>query len=316
LSAFRVDADALDGVLVSRSSAMRSAPCRGRRPLAAREVREQQGAAPTPDRTVAAGAPGAPTVASPALPAPPTSATPPLVIFPSEPEPDERTELIDAAPMRPSKRGGRARARRSVLIGACLFVTAAAASFGMVAAVSSGDSRRSVAVAAHDPGPARAQPGTAVAAPPSHQESSLSPAQTSTTGTSTSATETSPSLERESATGPAAATGWTETFPAAFRNGSRSPVVSSPAEVERLAAAIRECAGVATIEGHTSDVGTRDYNIRLGRDRARRVKAQLEAAGIERTRMQTASVGPDRPIADNGTDAGQAANRRVTITCE
>jgi outer membrane protein OmpA-like peptidoglycan-associated protein len=319
LSAFRVDADALDGVLVSRARAAQPAPRRGRRPRTTRELGDPLVAARAPARRVARAA--VEPDGLPARPVPPADEFPPTVTRPVEVEAVDRSERVEDLPVHPP----RSSPRRSRAIGAWLLVAAAASSFGILAAVSvRGSSLHGAAVAAHDPGPSRAhtdevaRPATAKALEPSHQETSSS--------LERSSQKASPSLEQSGATAAGASAapateldageGWTETYPATFRNGSRTPSVSSPAEVERLVAAIRECTGVATITGHTSDVGRRDYNLRLGRERAQRVQEQLEAAGIERDRMRATSAGPDRPIADNSTSAGEAANRRVTITCE
>jgi OmpA-OmpF porin, OOP family len=68
-----------------------------------------------------------------------------------------------------------------------------------------------------------------------------------------------------------------------------------------------------TVEGHTDNVGTPDYNKRLSDARARSVVAALTAQGIEARRLSAAGYGQEKPIADNSTDAGRAQNRRVEL---
>jgi peptidoglycan-associated lipoprotein len=68
-----------------------------------------------------------------------------------------------------------------------------------------------------------------------------------------------------------------------------------------------------TIEGHTDSVGTAEYNLSLGERRANAVRNYLMDRGIAAGRMRTVSYGEERPVADNGTDAGRAMNRRAHI---
>ena len=67
------------------------------------------------------------------------------------------------------------------------------------------------------------------------------------------------------------------------------------------------------IEGHTCNIGTAEYNLALGYRRANSVRDYLVSRGISTERMGTVSYGEERPIADNGTDAGRAMNRRAHI---
>ena len=68
-----------------------------------------------------------------------------------------------------------------------------------------------------------------------------------------------------------------------------------------------------TIEGHTDSVGTAEYNLSLGERRANAVRDYLLSRGIAAGRMRTVSYGEERPVADNGTDAGRMMNRRAHI---
>jgi peptidoglycan-associated lipoprotein len=68
------------------------------------------------------------------------------------------------------------------------------------------------------------------------------------------------------------------------------------------------------IQGHTDSVGTSEYNMTLGQDRAAMVLRYLHTEhGIPLHRLSTFSYGESRPIADNNVLADRAKNRRVTL---
>jgi len=67
------------------------------------------------------------------------------------------------------------------------------------------------------------------------------------------------------------------------------------------------------IEGHTDSKGPDSYNRNLSIKRAVAVRTALMERGIEGHRLSALGFGETRPIADNTTAAGQAANRRVTF---
>lgn len=66
------------------------------------------------------------------------------------------------------------------------------------------------------------------------------------------------------------------------------------------------------IEGHTDSSGNDAYNKNLSERRASAVaKLLTEQYGIAADRLSSAGYGEERPIADNNTAEGRAANRRV-----
>lgn len=67
------------------------------------------------------------------------------------------------------------------------------------------------------------------------------------------------------------------------------------------------------VSGHTDSTGSREYNQKLSQLRAESVADYLERHGVEPGRIYSVGYGEDRPIADNRTAAGRAANRRVEI---
>lgn len=67
------------------------------------------------------------------------------------------------------------------------------------------------------------------------------------------------------------------------------------------------------VYGHTDSVGTDAYNQTLSENRAQSVASYLASRGVQSERIATQGFGESQPIADNATDAGRAANRRVEI---
>ncbi len=68
------------------------------------------------------------------------------------------------------------------------------------------------------------------------------------------------------------------------------------------------------IVGHTDNTGTAAGNLTLSRQRADAVKTWLVSqGGIDAARLTTAGRGDTQPVADNGTEAGRAQNRRVEL---
>jgi peptidoglycan-associated lipoprotein len=68
------------------------------------------------------------------------------------------------------------------------------------------------------------------------------------------------------------------------------------------------------IEGHTDNVGSKEYNQELGLERAEAVKRYLyEAHQIPLHKMNVISYGEEKPVAPNTTRDGRAQNRRVVI---
>ncbi len=68
------------------------------------------------------------------------------------------------------------------------------------------------------------------------------------------------------------------------------------------------------VAGYTDDRGARDYNMKLGLDRAEAVKRYIyEQHQIPLHRINVISYGPDNPVAPNTTKDGRAKNRRVVI---
>ena len=70
---------------------------------------------------------------------------------------------------------------------------------------------------------------------------------------------------------------------------------------------------VVRIVGHTDSTGTDAINDPLSLARARTVRDYLEDRGVPASRLMIEGRGSRQPVADNGSDAGRAKNRRVEI---
>lgn len=68
-----------------------------------------------------------------------------------------------------------------------------------------------------------------------------------------------------------------------------------------------------SIDGHTDATGTAERNRVLSKERAEAVRAALLAKGIAEERLSAQGFGPDKPLADNGSEEGRAKNRRVEL---
>lgn len=67
------------------------------------------------------------------------------------------------------------------------------------------------------------------------------------------------------------------------------------------------------VDGHTDSTGDAGYNQALSERRAVSVAQYLNSQRVDSRRLRIIGFGETRPIADNASDAGRAANRRVEI---
>ncbi len=72
-----------------------------------------------------------------------------------------------------------------------------------------------------------------------------------------------------------------------------------------------------TIEGHTDNFGTNEYNKKLSGERAASVRQYLiDKFGIHGSRLTSVGYGEEKPIATNDTAEGRQKNRRVEAVLE
>jgi len=67
------------------------------------------------------------------------------------------------------------------------------------------------------------------------------------------------------------------------------------------------------IAGHTDSRGNDDYNMGLSQRRAQAVADYLVGHGVNGANLTVIGYGETQPVADNGSEAGRAANRRVEL---
>lgn len=84
--------------------------------------------------------------------------------------------------------------------------------------------------------------------------------------------------------------------------------------LDEAIATLKREGGIAVIaEGHTDNVGTDAYNMKLSRRRANAVRDYLVAGGISPKRITAEGFGESHPVASNDTADGRAQNRRVEL---
>ncbi|MGB6159171.1 MAG: OmpA family protein, partial [Acidobacteriaceae bacterium] len=67
------------------------------------------------------------------------------------------------------------------------------------------------------------------------------------------------------------------------------------------------------VEGYTDNIGSDEYNLKLSQERATAVQAFLISQGVQPGNITAEGYGKASPVADNGTNAGRAENRRVSM---
>ncbi len=81
--------------------------------------------------------------------------------------------------------------------------------------------------------------------------------------------------------------------------------------LQKVAASLRSRdTGALRIEGNCDELGTTEYNLALGEERARAAQAYLLHLGISKGRLQTVSYGSERPKYPGHDDDAHAKNRR------
>jgi len=86
---------------------------------------------------------------------------------------------------------------------------------------------------------------------------------------------------------------------------------SSYPVLDATSADMRANSSVVTLAGYASSEGTAAHNMRLSKDRANSVKTYLVNSGVDAKRLKVKAFGETHPIADNSTEDGRVANRRV-----
>lgn len=99
-----------------------------------------------------------------------------------------------------------------------------------------------------------------------------------------------------------------------FESGSAQLTSNAQTVLDLVAQALVGAPEVRVqVVGHTDSSGNRASNVQLSQDRAESVVRFLVEHGVDPTRMEALGLGPDEPIADNGTPDGREVNRRVEL---
>ncbi len=68
-----------------------------------------------------------------------------------------------------------------------------------------------------------------------------------------------------------------------------------------------------TLEGHSDERGTREYNIALGEQRAKAVFKMLQLIGVMNSQIDIVSYGEEKPAVQGRDDHALSLNRRVEV---
>jgi OmpA-OmpF porin, OOP family len=99
-----------------------------------------------------------------------------------------------------------------------------------------------------------------------------------------------------------------------FNTGSATVRPESEEQLNNIAAIMNAYPKTRIkVGGYTDNVGDPAANQKLSQDRADTVKTELVKRGIAPDRLTTEGYGEQHPVADNGTEAGKASNRRVSM---
>ncbi len=71
-----------------------------------------------------------------------------------------------------------------------------------------------------------------------------------------------------------------------------------------------------SVQGHTDDRGSSEYNLALGQRRAEAVVKSLELLGAQATQLEAVSFGKERPAVQGETEEAWAKNRRAELAAK
>ncbi len=108
-----------------------------------------------------------------------------------------------------------------------------------------------------------------------------------------------------------------EAEPILFASGSADIDPASDAILARVAESINATPGIdVEIVGHTDGEGAVEINQEISERRANAVLDRLVELGVDPARLEARGAGESEPIADNSTEEGRAANRRIAFEFE
>ena len=99
-----------------------------------------------------------------------------------------------------------------------------------------------------------------------------------------------------------------------FNTNESTLTESSSAELNQLIQLLQENPALRLeIGGHTDNVGRKEENMLLSKQRSASVMNYLTSKGISKIRLESRGYGDTLPIADNSTPEGRSKNRRTEI---
>lgn len=100
-----------------------------------------------------------------------------------------------------------------------------------------------------------------------------------------------------------------------FEPGSASIDAEGLKIIDQLAEILRDCQAVEMeIGGHTDSQGRESMNLRLSQERADAVLNAIMARRVLTSNLTAQGYGETEPVADNGSEEGREANRRIEFT--
>jgi outer membrane protein OmpA-like peptidoglycan-associated protein len=102
--------------------------------------------------------------------------------------------------------------------------------------------------------------------------------------------------------------------PLNFGFASAKPTPESMKTIDEIASLLKAYpSATIRVESHTDNVGSPEANLDLSQARAEAIKSELIDRGVAGSRIETAGMGQELPIAGNDTAEGRAQNRRSDI---
>ena len=96
-----------------------------------------------------------------------------------------------------------------------------------------------------------------------------------------------------------------------FEYGKSTIMISSYPYLNQLVKILRKTNMRIEIKGHTDNMGSKERNMQLSRERARSVINYLVKRGVNRLNLTYSFYGMSKPLGNNSTEEGRRMNRRV-----
>jgi peptidoglycan-associated lipoprotein len=88
------------------------------------------------------------------------------------------------------------------------------------------------------------------------------------------------------------------------------------ASLDKALSCYQARSGTVTVEGHTDNRGTTEYNLALGNRRADTVARYIKNKGVAASRVKAVSYGEERPVNKANNEASWSENRRADLVAK